>query len=158
MTTVPTVLSRRVLIGTALAAAVPSVARGQQTRSNDLPVRTLPTRLGVSFDGHAFTVVLHDNPTARDLVSLLPLDLTIKDYSTNEKIAVLPRKLTEEGAGPFSGEAPGDLGYYAPWGNLAFYHGDYTWSAGLIRLGRLEGGVEPLLHRGTYPLRLEAVP
>jgi hypothetical protein len=31
----------------------------------------------------------------------------------------LPRKLTEEDGGPFGNEAPGDLAYYAPWGNLA---------------------------------------
>lgn len=31
---------------------------------------------------------------------MLPLDLTIEDYSHNEKIVRLPRKLTEEGSGP----------------------------------------------------------
>jgi hypothetical protein len=42
---------------------------------------------------------------------MLPLDLTIEDYSTNEKIAHLPRKLTEEGSGPFGNERPYDLCY-----------------------------------------------
>ena len=45
---------------------------------------------------------------------MLPLDLTITDYSTNEKIAYLPRKLTEEGSGPFGdvngGAIPGQRG------------------------------------------------
>ena len=112
-------------------------------------------RIRIAFADHDFTATLYDNPSARDLASMLPLDLTITDYSTNEKIAYLPRKLTEEGSGPFGDEAPGDLCYYAPWGNLAFFHAGYRYSRGLIRLGRLDGGVEPLLLRGEFPLRVE---
>lgn len=95
--------------------------------------------------------------TARDLLAMLPLDLTISDYSTNEKIAYLPRKLTEAGSGPFGNEAIGDLCYYAPWGNLAMFHGPYRWSRGLIRLGRLDRGGAPLLVRGAHPLRIEVL-
>jgi hypothetical protein len=97
---------------------------------------------------------LYDNPSARDFASMLPLDLTIDDYSTNEKIAYLPRRLTVEGSGPFDNERPGDLGYYAPWGNLAFFHGSYRYSRGLIRLGRLDDGFMPLLTRGQFPFRI----
>ncbi len=110
-----------------------------------------------TFAGHVFTATLHDSPTARDLASMLPLHLVIDDYATNEKIAYLPRKLDETGSGPFDREAPGDLAYYAPWGNLVFYHAGYRYSRGLIRLGRLEGGVAPLLTRGSFPLSAKAV-
>lgn len=82
--------------------------------------------------------MLEDNLSAHDLISMLPLNLAIGDYSTNEKIAYLPRKLTEDGRGPFGNEAVGDLCYYAPWGNLALFHGSYHSSRGLIRLGRLD--------------------
>ena len=41
------------------------------------------------------------------------------------------------------------------WGNLAFFHGGYAYKGDLIRLGRIEGGVAPLLVRGAFPLRLE---
>lgn len=86
---------------------------------------------------------------------MLPLDLKISDYATNEKIAYLPRKLTEDGSGRFGNEAIGDLCYYAPRGNLALFHGSYRWSRGLIRLGCLDQEAEPLLVRGEYPLRVE---
>ena len=112
-------------------------------------------KIRIAFNNRDFTASLHDNPSARDLASMLPLDLTIDDYSTNEKIAFLPRKLTGEGSGPFTNEAPGDLCYYAPWGNLAFFHAGYRYSAGLIRLGGLDSGVEPLLVRGKFSLRIE---
>ncbi len=67
----------------------------------------------------------------------------------------VPRKLTGEGSDQFGDEAVGDLCYYAPWGNLAMFHGPYRWSRGLIRLGRLDGGPAPLLVRGEHPLRIE---
>lgn len=112
-------------------------------------------RLRFAFTDQAFTATLEGNPSARDLFSMLPLDLTIDDYATNEKIAYLPRKLTEKGSGAFGDEQPSDLCYYAPWGNLAFFHAGYRWSPGLIRLGRIDGSFEPLLVRGKFPLRIE---
>jgi hypothetical protein len=107
------------------------------------------------FHDHSFTATLEDSPASRDLLSVLPLSLTIEDYSTNEKIAYLPRKLTDRGAGPFRQESVGDLCYYAPWGNLVFYYDSYRYSPGLIRLGRLDGGIQPLLTRGKFPLTAE---
>lgn len=38
----------------------------------------------------------------------------VEDYGKNEKIVYLPRKLTEEGSGPFGNERPGDLCYFNP--------------------------------------------
>ncbi|MFC3638338.1 cyclophilin-like fold protein [Camelimonas fluminis] len=115
-------------------------------------------RLRFIFADQEFTATLEDNPSARDLLSILPLDLKISDYSTNEKIAYLPRELTKEGRGRFGDEAIGDLCYYAPWGNLVMFYGPYRWSRGLIRLGRLDQGAGPLLVRGEYPLRIEILP
>ena len=111
-------------------------------------------KIELAFSDHVFTASLYDNPSVRDFASMLPLDLTIDDYANNEKIAYLPRKLSEEGSGPFTNEAPGDLCTYAPWGNLAFFYAGYRYSDGLIRLGRLDKGFEPLLTRGEFPLRI----
>lgn len=88
---------------------------------------------------------------------MLPLDLTIKSYAHNEKIAYLPRKLTEEGSGAFDDERPYDLCYFTAWGNLAMFYGDYEHS-GLIRLGRFDEGYEALHMPGEFPLRIERVP
>lgn len=112
-------------------------------------------KIRCAFERHGFTATLTDNATTRDLSAMLPLDLGIEDYSNNEKIAYLPRKLTGAGSDPFTGEAPGDVCYYAPWGNLVFFYGAYRFSRGLVRIGRLDGGIEPLLTRGSFPLRIE---
>ncbi len=142
--------SRRAFVAAAAVAAMPRVVPAQT------PSARVRTRIECAFDKHRFTVILDDSPSARDLLSMLPLALTIEDYATNEKIARLPRKLSEEGSGPFASEAPGDLCYYAPWGNLAFFYSDYRYSQGLIRLGRLDTGIAPLLTRGSFPLRIAA--
>ncbi len=137
-------ISRRAALGAAIAGfSLPGWAK-----ANSMRVR-------FTFADQVFAASLDDNPSAREFAAMLPLDLTIEDYADNEKIAHLPRKLSQRDAGPIPGEAPGDLCYYAPWGNLAFFHGGYRYSSGLIRLGRLEGGVDPLLKRGKFALRAE---
>ena len=140
-------LSRRVLLAGAIAATLP---RRLYAQPNEAPMR-----IRCTFADQEFVVRLQDSATSRDLISLLPLSLTIEDFSTNEKIAHLPRRLDEGGLADYDDEAPGDLCYFRGWGNLAFFHGDYSYRGDLIRLGRLEGGTAPLLVRGTFPLRIE---
>jgi hypothetical protein len=149
---VAAILARRTLLATALASAAASRFAFGQAQSERAIMK-----IECAFSDHVFTASLYDNPSARDFASMLPLDLTIEDYSTNEKIAHLSRKLTEEGSGPFTNEAPGDLCYYAPWGNLAFFYAGYRFSHGLIRLGRLDRDFAPLLTRGRFPFRITRV-
>lgn len=149
-------LSRRTIL-TGAAAVVFAAPHSTHASGQPQPAQS-PGRLRFMFSDQDFTATLNDTPSARDLLTLMPLTLTIRDYSTNEKIADLPRRLTEDGSQPFGGEALGDLCYYAPWGNLALFHGSYRWSRGLIRLGKLDQGPEPLYVRGTYPLRIERLP
>ncbi|PDT12980.1 MULTISPECIES: cyclophilin-like fold protein [unclassified Rhizobium] len=156
MTTNTLAMTRRRIVGGALAvAALPFAARGQQGRD---PASQEPTdvRIRFTFKGMSMTATLYDNPSARDLASMLPLDLEIKDFGSNEKIAYLPRKLTVEGHGPFSDERPYDLCYYMPWGNLAMFYADYK-HPGLVRLGRFDDGFEALHVPGEFPLRIERI-
>lgn len=79
-------------------------------------------------------------PTVEDFIKQLPLTLTLKDYDATEKIADLPTKLTTQNAPDgYAGKA-GDLTYYAPWGNLAFFYKDSAvgYANGLIFLGKLD--------------------
>jgi hypothetical protein len=144
-------MKRWSLLLVSLALSLPLDAMAQQVQGGT------STRIRIEFNGASMTATLYDNPSARDFASMLPLDLTIDDYSTNEKIAHLPRKLTGQGSAPFGDERPGDLAYYVPWGNLAFFHGGYRYSGGLIRLGRIDGDFAPLLTRGQFVLHIELV-
>lgn len=156
MTTNTLAMTRRRIVGGALAAAaLPFAARGQQGRD---PASQEPTdvRIRFTFKGMSMTATLYDNPSARDLASMLPLDLRIEDFGGNEKIVHLPRKLTVEGHGPFSDERPYDLCYYMPWGNIAMFYADYK-HPGLVRLGRFDDGFEALHVPGEFPLRIERI-
>lgn len=96
-------------------------------------------RIRCTFSDREFTYALQDSITTRDLISVLPLELIVNDFSTNEKIAYLPRRLNEGGLVDYSDEAPGDLCYFLGWGSLAFFHDDYHYRSDLIRLGKLRG-------------------
>jgi hypothetical protein len=152
----PTIISRRTLLGTALgASALPVLAFAQKKAD---PNNQEPTNMRVrfTFNDLTMTAILYGSRSARAFYSMLPLDLTIENYGNNEKIAYLPRKLTEEGSGPFDNEQPYDLCYYRPWGNLAMFYAAYK-HPGLIRLGRFDAGYKALHFKGEFPLRIEAI-
>ena len=62
-----------------------------------------------------------ENPTNRDLLALLPLTTSVREFNGKEKIAELPRELATEGS-PGSDPVDGDLIYFVPWGSLGFYY------------------------------------
>lgn len=109
-------------------------------------------KIRIELEGRSLTATLEDSEAARDFLSLLPLTLTLTDYNSTEKIADLPRKLSTQGAPAGVDPDVGDIAYYAPWGNLALFYRDFGYSSGLVRLGRLDSGVELL--RGRGPLRV----
>ncbi len=148
-----TAITRRALLTGMLAAPLLSrVSFGQEEQQGAAPMR-----VRITFGDEDFTATLEDHASAQKFAAMLPLDLTISDYSSNEKIAYLPHKLTELVRGPFPNALPGDLCYFVPWGNLALFHGSYESTRDLVRLGRLDAGVTPLLTRGEFPARIEPV-
>ncbi|HEY0319481.1 MAG TPA: cyclophilin-like fold protein [Pyrinomonadaceae bacterium] len=114
-------------------------------------------KIRLDVEGTQLTATLDDNATTRDFVSLLPLTLTLKDYGETEKISYLSRKLSAEGAPSGSDPSVGDITYYAPWGNLALFYKDFGYSDGLIRLGKIDSGVEALNRPGPLRVTMELV-
>ena len=101
-------------------------------------------KIDIDVEGATITATLDDSPAARDFASLLPLTLTLEDYNSTEKISTLPRRLSIEGAPAGFDPSPGDLTYYAPWGNLAIFYKDFGYSTGLVKLGAIVFGAEAL--------------
>ena len=149
MTPSPLTLSRRmVLAGAAASLALPRFARAQQTGA--------AMRLRCRFADQDFTYRLLDNATARDLVSLLPLgpdDRRLLDQREDRPSAAPAGRGRHTFLSTTRRRATSATS--CGWGNLAFFHDSYVYRDDLIRLGRIEGGVEPLLVRGEFPLRLE---
>ena len=114
-------------------------------------------KIHVNIEGTAIAATLLDTATARDFASLLPLALTLKDYAATEKISDLPRRLSTEGAPPGSDPSVGDIAYYSPWGNLALFYGDSGYASGLVKLGKLDSGVEALSRPDPVTVTIELI-
>jgi hypothetical protein len=112
-------------------------------------------KLRITLDGVALTATLDDTQASRDFASLLPLTLSLRDYAATEKVSELPRKLSIQGAPAGVDPAVGDITYYAPWGNLALFYKDFGYSAGLVKLGRIDSGVDALRRPGPLTARIE---
>ena len=113
-------------------------------------------RIRLTFGETILTAVIIDNETSRDFISALPLTLTFEDYSKTEKISYLPKRLSTKNAPSGSDPSVGDITYYAPWGNLAIFYQDYGYSNGLIKLGKIDSGIEKLASiNGNFTVKIE---
>jgi hypothetical protein len=101
------------------------------------------------------TAMLDNNEGARQFAALLPLDLALKDYAATEKVADLPGRLSTQAAPDGYKPLAGDIAYCAPWGNLAIFHKNFGYSSGLVRLGRLDSGLDAMRRPGPLRVRVE---
>jgi hypothetical protein len=99
---------------------------------------------------------LNNSQAARDLYAQLPLSVKVENYSDNEKIFYPPKKLNTTDT-PQADAKAGTLAYYAPWGNVVMFYGDFGRAAGLYELGHAVSGDEHI-NEMTGTLRIEVVP
>ena len=105
------------------------------------------TPIKITIADTVVTARLADNATARDLAAQLPLTLTFKDFNQVEKIATLPRRLSMDGVPAGADPDIGDIGYYAPSGDLVFYYGDVGYWNGIVRIGGFDTTMELVEHQ-----------
>lgn len=115
-------------------------------------------KIKITISGKEITATLNNSKTSSDFVSLLPLELPLKDYASNEKIGYLSKRLTTEAAPKGGARLAGDVAYYAPWGNLAlFYKETTTQSDNLFILGKIDKGKENLQFSGSATAKIELI-
>lgn len=107
--------------------------------SIDQNENTKTMKIRISIGDKSVVATMFDNATAKDFISLLPMTLTLDDYAGTEKISYLSRKLNTQGAPSGSDPDVGDITYYSPWGNLAIFYKDFSYSVGLVKLGKIDG-------------------
>jgi len=115
------------------------------------------TPIRIAFGDTQLTGRLSDNATARDLVARLPLTLTFRDHNSVEKTAPLPRELSLQGAPDGHDPTAGDIGYWAPDGDLVLYYDDGApYFDGIMRIGELDGDLGTLeLQRDGFSASVE---
>ncbi|MDA7027627.1 cyclophilin-like fold protein [Bacillus sp. CLL-7-23] len=119
-------------------------------------VKEMKIKLTVGQD--EFTATLNDSKAARDFASLLPMTLTLEDYAGTEKISDLPKRLSTNGSSNGTEASIGDIMYYAPWGNLAIFYRDFGYATGLVKLGRIDFGIEKLANNHSkFTVNIEKI-
>ncbi len=120
--------------------STPSPATDDQETS---PADGTPIR--ITFGDTQLTARLDDNATARDLAAQLPLTLTFRDHNNVEKTAPLTGELSPDGAPEGHDPARGDIGYWAPGGDLVFYYDDDApYFDGIVRIGHFDGDTDAI--------------
>lgn len=127
-------------MGSSTPSPGPGPASGDQNAGarNGIPIR-------ISFGNTELTARLDDNATARDLAAQLPLTLTFRDHNNVEKTAPLPRELSLERAPEGHDPVAGDIGYWAPGGDLVLYFdSEAPFFNGIVRIGEFDGGMDAI--------------
>ena len=103
------------------------------------------TPIRISLGDTQLTARLADNATARDLAAQLPLTLSFRDHNNVEKTAPLPRELSLDGAPEGHDPSGGEIGYWAPDGDLVFYYdSDAPFFNGIVRIGQVDGDMDAI--------------
>lgn len=100
-------------------------------------------RITVQCDEIAVTYALNDSRAADALLGQLPLTLALEDYGANEKIFYPSQPLDIDDA-PLASGGPGTLAYYAPWGDVVFFYGDFSENPSLYALGEAVSGIDSI--------------
>jgi hypothetical protein len=142
-----TLLAQLVVEGAVDFEVARTVQNSLGTNSGQTNNEMTDVRIKLTFDNEEFIVKMYDNPTSRDFLTRLPLKLTFKEFGGFEKLTILKEALSTENAPP--GEEPkvGDLGYYAPWKDVNMYYADWSYSSGLVKLGRIESDLEEFANK-----------
>ena len=114
-------------------------------------------KINIKIGGKVLTARLADNATARDFVSLLPLNLSMNDLFGREKYGDLPKPLSEKGPRENRYEV-GDIAYWSPAHQVAIYYhrdGESIPSPGIIPIANIDAGTEAFNVPGSVKVTIE---
>lgn len=116
--------------------------QGRESAVSELDTEATERKLNLTVDGQEIGITLYDTPAANALYDMLPLELAFEEFNGVEKIAYIDHELPTEGEPDGCDPDVGDLCLYAPWGNLSIFYNEFGYSDALVRLGRIDSGVE----------------
>jgi len=147
----------RTLLLTALVVAISVLAVGQIKASDASTERTANVKIRIKVSDKAFIATVANNETARDFVSLLPLNVSMNDLFGREKYGDLPKALSENGPRKNSYEV-GDVAYWSPDHQFAVYYhqdGEAIPSPGIIPIAKIDAGTEAFNVQGSLKVTIE---
>lgn len=134
---------------------MPEQTGGNSDNENNTENNTA-MKINITVGGRTITATMVDNAAARDLSSRLPLEITLNDYNnTTEKIFYPDPALKTEGVKRGCAPVPGDITIYAPWGNVAIFCKNWSYSNDLIKIGHIDGdGISALTVSGDVKVKI----
>lgn len=128
---------------------------GGNDENNNQTVTSM--KMNITVGSHTVAATMEDNAAARDLLSRLPLEVTLEDFNnTTEKIFYPDPALMTQSVPRGCTPTPGDITIYAPWGNVAIFCKSWSHSNDLIKIGHIDGnGIEALTVAGDITVKLE---
>jgi hypothetical protein len=152
---------KALLLSLACAMALNVTAHGADsaTRPPTEPSsqETNTVKIRLTINAKAMTASLSDNATTRDFLSLLPITLTLEDYAATEKITYLARKLSTAGAPPRQRSFRWGHRVLRSLGEPGDLLQGFRYSEGLIRLGRIDSGIQALKMPGPLKVTIERI-
>lgn len=109
---------------------------------NPLYAKGKNMKISVESNGNTTIYELNNSGASKDLISQLPLEIAVENYSHDEKIYYPPNKLTTNNTPLASNAVTGTLAYYAPWGDVVMFYKDFGSASGLYELGKVVSGKE----------------
>lgn len=111
-------------------------------QTSPAPMASTPASVVVTVGTTTIEFELNDSAAARSLLAQLPFEVTVEDYSTNEKVFHPSKALETTGTPLLESAVPGTLAYFEPWNNVVLYYGDAGPYGGLYLLGQVTAGAE----------------
>ena len=114
-------------------------------------------KINIKIGDKILTATLADNATARDFLSVLPLNVKMEDLFGREKYGDLPKALSEDATRQNRYEV-GDVAYWSPNHQLAVYYhqdGESIPSPGIIAIAKMDAGTEAFNVPGPVKVAIE---
>ena len=137
----------RVLLA-AVVGSLFSVSVMADDSNQPFSTQALTMNIVMEIDGKQLTGTLNDSAAAKDFAAMMPLELTLDDYASTEKVSDLPDSLSTADSPSGTAAKAGDITYYAPWGNLAIFYKPFRHASGLVKLGSFDDGANGLTFSG----------
>jgi hypothetical protein len=144
MNTARTLLLSALVLAMSLVPGQSKVRNASSPNPQRASERGHNMKININIGGKTLTASLADNATARDFVSVLPLNLSMNDLFGREKYGDLPKALSENGPRKNSYEV-GDIAYWSPDHQFAVYYhqdGKAIPSPGVIPIAKIDAGAE----------------
>jgi len=142
--TIQKMRSKIILLLISISLPLASCSADDDDNNTPVPPVSSQQRIKITFGENVVTARIYDNATSRDFIAQLPLTIDMEDYAGAEKIFYPPQKLSTADRQAVGDPAIGDINVYAPWGNIAIFYKNYSGSRDLIRIGRIEEGMNAL--------------